>query len=65
MEASRNIFFSHLLTIETLKKTVKSVDLGFCQRRGKTMLFAQLGQASSTLCVKHKKALFLLGQDKK
>ena len=65
MEASRNIFFSHLLTTSALNKTFRRIDLGFFPKNKETMLFAQMGQAWVTLCVENKKVTSLLGLGKK
>ena len=54
MEASRNIFFSHLLTTATLRKTVKSVDLGFLPKEGDNgASWSTVAGVHDTLCKKH------------
>ena len=58
-------FFSHSLTIDTLSKTVKNIDLGFFQRKETMALIGQLWQASSMLCAKNMKAPSLLVLGKK
>ena len=53
MEASRNIFFSHLLTTDTLRKTVKSVDLGFLPKSKENSAFCSTGiGVTNALCKK-------------
>ena len=53
MEASRNIFFSHLLTTEALRKTVKSVDLGFLSKDGENDVVFSTGMGVvDALCKK-------------
>ena len=57
MEASRNIFFSHLLTIDALSKTVRSVDLGFFPKEGETdTLWSTRTGVTDALCKKHEGA---------
>ena len=54
MEASRNIFFSHLLTTGSLRKSFKSVDLGFFPKKRENDVFCSIGTGiAGALCKKH------------
>ena len=53
MEASRNIFFSHLLTIGALRKIFSSVHLGFFPKKRENNTFCLTGSSvANTLCKK-------------
>ena len=58
MEASRNIFFSHLLTISTLSKTNKGADLGFFPKKRENYVFFSTGTGiADALCKKQEGAV--------
>ena len=53
MEYSRNIIFSHLLTIDALRKTNKSIDLGFFPKKRENDTFFSIGiGVADALCKK-------------
>ena len=57
MEAYRNIFFSHSLTIDALRKTVRSVDLGFFPNKRENNTFFSTGTGvADALCKKQDSA---------
>ena len=65
MEASRNIFFSHLLTTDAFSKIVRSVDLDFLPKKRENGAFYSTGTGVVDALCKNMKAPLLLGLGKK
>ena len=58
MGASRNIFCSHLLTTNALRKTMRSVDLGFLPNERENNAFFSIGSSvADALCKKQESAI--------
>ena len=54
MEASRNIPFFHLMTTDALRKTVRSVELGFFPKEGENNAYWSTGTCiADAPCKKH------------
>ena len=55
MEASRNLFFSHFLTISAPSRNDKGANLGFLSKKeGNNAYGSTMTGASNALCKKHK-----------